>query len=73
MYSRVAHEQGFDVELFAQAVGGNEVEAEVEFSEVEDFYRQRAARNRSASCQMRSLGLYGALNLRGSVTVGLSL
>ena len=26
-------------------------------------------RNRSASCQIRSLGLYGALNLRGSVTV----
>src|SRR2546422_5257257 len=29
-----------------------------------------AARNRSASCQIRSLGLYGALKLRGSFKVG---
>jgi len=42
--AQVAHEQGFDVELFAQAVGGNKVQAEVEFSEVENFHGKRTAR-----------------------------
>jgi hypothetical protein len=32
-----------------------------------------AVRNRSASCQVSSLGYYGALNLRGSVTAAAAL
>lgn len=32
-----------------------------------------AACNRSASCQIRSLGMNGTLNMRGSVTVVVSL
>jgi len=30
--------------VLAQAVHGNEIEMEIEFGEVEDFHRQRAAR-----------------------------
>ena len=71
---QVAHEQGVNVQLLAQAVHGNQIETEIEFGKVEDFNGQFrpagcAARKRSASCQIRSLGLYGALNLRGSFKV----
>jgi hypothetical protein len=67
--------QRVNVQLLAQAVHRNEVEMEIEFGEIEDFHgqtasRRVAARKRSASCQMRSLGMYGALNLRGSFKVG---
>jgi hypothetical protein len=35
--------------LFVQAVGGNQVKAEVEFSKVEDFHGQEAARRMRSS------------------------
>src|SRR6185503_13617668 len=34
---------GVDVELLAQAVHGNEIEAEIEFGEVEDLHGERTA------------------------------
>src|SRR5258708_4046931 len=46
---QIAHEQRLNVQLFAQAVHGNEVEMEVEFGEVEDFHRQAASRQMRGS------------------------
>lgn len=51
----IYQEQCLDVELFPQAVSGNQVEAGIEFREVEDFHWQRAA------CRMRGSQLVGFL------------
>lgn len=39
---QIAHEQGVNVQLLAQAVHGHEIEMKIEFGKVEDFNRQFA-------------------------------
>ena len=72
---QVAHEQRVHKQLLAQAVHGNEIEMEIESARSRTFTGSAqparcAARNRSASCQIRSLGLRDALNLRALFKVG---